>query len=307
MALLKESMQTVSDKSGINVFWHGYLSQRPDEQPAFTAYDHLPRYIANYAGLRNRMGILSETFPHELFEKRILSNYFLLVSILEYTNSHSEEMKDVIAKADRSTVELIKNQAGKIQRGVNYILAPEPEPVRMLIRETVAYTDTNGRKRQRPTGNLNWLENIKHSNHFVPAKLSTVPRTYIFPSELDVIAKKLEEHGIIVDRVLKKVMIEGEEFVIRNYSRSEREGYGWHKAVTLEGDFKLVKRTIPIGAYYVDMAQPLAWLIFYLMEPQSDDGLLFWNYFDDYLTKSGFLKGGVPYPVFKTNAVLRSF
>ncbi|MFA5815532.1 MAG: M14 family zinc carboxypeptidase [Bacteroidales bacterium] len=108
----------------------GYLSMRPNEQPTFTAYDHLPRYIANYVGLRNRMGILSETFPHELFEKRTLSNCYL------------------------------------------------------LVRETVPYTDANGRKRSRPTGNLNWIENVKHSNHFVPTKLSTVPRTYVFPAEL---------------------------------------------------------------------------------------------------------------------------
>jgi len=47
------------------------------------------------------------------------------------------------------------------------------------------------------------------------------------------------------------------------------------------------------------MAQPLAWLIFYLMEPQSDDGLVYWNYFDEYLKKAG-----VVYPVIKTNVVL---
>jgi len=200
-------------------------------------------------GLRNRMGILSETFPHELFEKRILSNYYLLVSILEYTNSHSKEVNDVITKADQATIDIIKNGAGKIKRGVNYDLATEPEPVRMLVRETVPYTDANGRKRQRPTGNLNWIENVKHSNHFVPTKLSTVPHTYVFPAELAVVAQKPEEHGIIVKKVVKKVKMEGEEFVISKFSQSEREGYGGHKTVTLEGGFRPVKKTIPVGSF----------------------------------------------------------
>lgn len=304
MELLKNAMHSVLDKSGINVFWHGYLSMKPNEQPTFTAYDHLPRYIANYVGLRNRMGILSEVFPHELFEKRILSNYYLLISVLEYTNTHSKEVNDVIAKADQATIDIIKSGAGKIQRGVTYDLAPEPDPVRMLVRETIPYTDANGRKRQRPTGNLNWLENIKHSNHFVPTKLSTVPRTYIFPAELAAVAQKLEEHGIIVKKIEKKVKIEGEEYVISKFSQSEREGYGGHKTVTLDGAFRPVKKTVPAGSFYVDMAQPLAWLIFYLMEPQSDDGLVYWNYFDEYLKKAGVEKGGVAYPVIKTNLEL---
>lgn len=301
MDLLKDAMHTVLDKSGINVFWHGYLSMRPNEQATFVAYDHLPRYIANYVGLRNRMGILSEAFPHELFEKRILSNYYLLVSVLEYTAGHATEIKDLIAKADQSTIDLIKTSAGKIQRGVSYKLAPEPDPVRMLIRETVPYTDANGRKRQRPTGNLNWLENIKHSNHFVPVKLATVPRTYIFPAELEAVAQKLKDHGITVNKIDKKIKVDGEEFLISKLTRSEREGYGGHKTVSLEGEFKPVKKTIPAGSYYVDMAQPLAWLAFYLLEPQSDDGLLYWNYFDESLQKQGTPKGGQVYPVLKSN------
>lgn len=302
MDLLKNAMHAVLDKSGINIFWHGYLSMRPNEQPTFTAYDHLPRYIANYVGLRNRMGILSEAFPHELFEKRILSNYYLLVSILEYTGSHAKEVNDLMTKTDQATVDLIKAEAGKLQKGISYDLAAEPEPVRMLVRETVPYTDANGRKRQRPTGNLTWIENVKHSNHFLPSKLSTVPRTYVFPAELAAVAQKLEDHGIIVKKTVKKVKIEGKEFVISKFKQSEREGYGGHKTVTLEGEFKTVKKTIASGSYYVDMAQPLAWLIFYLMEPQSDDGLVYWNFFDDYLNKAGVDKGGIAYPVLKTNA-----
>ncbi|MFA5815533.1 MAG: hypothetical protein WC865_07925 [Bacteroidales bacterium] len=38
------------------------------------------------------------------------------------------------------------------------------------------------------------------------------------------------------------------------------------------------------------------------MEPQSDDGLVYWNYFDEYLKKAGVEKGGVAFPVIKTSA-----
>lgn len=299
MDMLTNAMSSVFKKSGINIFWHGYLNMRPDQQPTFTAYSHLPRYIANYIGLRNRMGILSETFPHELFEKRILSNYYLMISILEYTGTHAGEIIDLIKKADQSTINQIKSGAGSLLRGVTYQLAAEQDPVKMLIRETVPYTDANGRRRQRPTGNLGYIENVKHSNHFIPLKSSRVPRYYIFPAELETIAKKLEEHGITVNQVIKKIKIEGDEFVITKFSQSEREGYGGHKTVTLDGDFRLVKKVYPAGSYYVDLAQPLAWLIFYLMEPLSDDGLVYWNYFDEFLKKAGVENDTVAFPVMK--------
>ena len=170
-------------------------------------YEHVPVPLSLYPGngLKSFIGKATETHwePHAL---RYIASWFdVLVSVLEYTGNHAKEVKDVVTKADQATVDLIKSGAGKIQRGVTYDLAAEPDPIRMLIRETVPYTDANGRRRQRPTGNLNWLENIKHSNHFVPVKLSTVPRTYIFPAELANVAQKLQEHGIIVKKTEKKV------------------------------------------------------------------------------------------------------
>jgi dipeptidyl-peptidase-4 len=47
------------------------------------------------------------------------------------------------------------------------------------------------------------------------------------------------------------------------------------------------------------MAQPLANLIFYMLEPQSDDGLLSWNFFDHILKGSNVPFSPVDYPVFK--------
>jgi hypothetical protein len=69
--------------------------------------------------------------------------------------------------------------------------------------------------------------------------------------------------------------------------------------VTVEGNFTPKSAVAEPGSYYVDMRQPLAWLIFYMLEPQSDDGLLFWNYFDDYLLLKGVEKVNVAYPVLK--------
>jgi hypothetical protein len=66
-----------------------------------------------------------------------------------------------------------------------------------------------------------------------------------------------------------------------------------------EGNFQPAAKTVQKGDFKVDMAQPLANLIFYMLEPQSDDGLLTWNFFDAYLDQNGVNTKPVEFPVFK--------
>jgi hypothetical protein len=291
--------KAVLERSGIPVFFHGYMNIKQGEQTTYSTYSHLPRYIVNYEGLRNRMAILSETFSHDSFEKRVLSNYLFLVSALEYTNSHSKQMIKVVTDADAETIKMISEQGGKLKKGVVYDISAAEKPIDLLTRETEEYKDENGRTRRRPTGKLLWIQNVKHFNHFEPKVLATVPFGYVFPAELKNVADKLSEHGVMISTLQKKIRIDAELFNITKYARAQRPSYGNHNTVSAEGNFIAKSAVAEAGSYYVDMRQPLAWLIFYMLEPQSDDGLLFWNYFDDYLIPRGVEKGNIPYPVLK--------
>ncbi len=291
----------VNDRSGIPVFWHGYLRMREGQQSTFTAYSHLPRYMVNYMGLRNRMAILSETFAHDRFEKRVLSNYLLVTSILEYTNEHGQEMLDLVMKADEETINQIKHNAGTFEKGVRYERSPVGDTIDMLIRETrpVGPATTGRRQRVEGTGKVSWISNVLHLKDFSPTISSKVPRGYVYPAELTEVTRKLKQHGIKLVELNKKMKLEGDKFHISEFKQSERESYGGHKTVKLEGEFKSGKSTFPKGSIYVDMAQPLAWLAFYLLEPQADDGLVFWNYFDEYLIENKVEKGSLAFPVLK--------
>lgn len=288
------------DRSGILTFWHGYLRTREGQQSNFTAYSHQPRYMVNYMGLRNRMAILSETFAHDRFEKRILSNYMLVISILEYTNENGREMVDIVKAADEKTVNQVKQYAGKLKKGVRFSLNPEGDTIDMMIREVNILDDGEGRRRSyEATGKVLWTHDVLHRKDFLASVTSTVPRGYIYPAELTGITEKLKQHGIRYVELDKKAKTEGDVFRISEFNQAERERYPGHKNVSLEGEFISGKKTFQKGSIYVDLAQPLAWLAFYLLEPQSDDGLVFWNYFDDYLISEGVREGPVEYPVMK--------
>jgi hypothetical protein len=67
----------------------------------------------------------------------------------------------------------------------------------------------------------------------------------------------------------------------------------------LEGVWTRSVKSFPAGSYHVDMAQPLANVAFYCLEPEVGDGLVGWNYFNGYLKSRGAPDYSVVFPVFK--------
>jgi hypothetical protein len=51
---------------------------------------------------------------------------------------------------------------------------------------------------------------------------------------------------------------------------------------TLEGVYESSDQTVPAGTYSVNMDQPLSRLVLYLLEPESEDGVVAWNFMDRY-------------------------
>ena len=64
-----------------------------------------------------------------------------------------------------------------------------------------------------------------------------------------------------------------------------RRPYQGHRMVTLQGDYHDVEREVPAGWYWVSTAQPLGALIFTMLEPEIDDSLFTWNFFDRSLNR----------------------
>ena len=58
-----------------------------------------------------------------------------------------------------------------------------------------------------------------------------------------------------------------------------------HRIAAAEVTSRAESRTIPSGTYKIETGQPLGNLLVYLLEPQSDDGLVAWNFFDDQFAK----------------------
>ena len=103
--------------------------------------------------------------------------------------------------------------------------------------------------------------------------------------------------GIIVEKLDKDIKLEVDQFIISKIEGDPRLNQG-HFNTVVTGEFVTVNKLFSSGAYFVRTGQKLGNLAAYLLEPETDDGLLRWNFFDKYLAPQ-WGDSYSPYPVYK--------
>ena len=119
-------------------------------------------------------------------------------------------------------------------------------------------------------------------------------------SNLAVRAAKLlaSHHGIDAERLGNDRALRVEEFVVSQLDKEAFERNG-HRNTMLSGVYREIDRKFKPDDFLVSMDSRLANLIFYLLEPEADDGLVYWNFFDAYLERTRPENEPLIYPVYK--------
>jgi len=271
--------------------------------PVRAGYSVEAKYIVNAIGLRNRMSVLTETPGHVGFEKRIYASYVFAACLLDYVYEHGAEVMKVCRDADRETVAQVSEKAetGELRNWVRGEYAAQDEPCDLYAyrRRREEYIPGTSVVAHILDGEPEFVRGVVDLTKPVGTKDSVVPRGYVFYGELKEVADKLETHGIDVDRLENPVRVEGLMFVVDEFREVEKGWIRMYHMTELEGGWARVVKTYPAGSYHVDMAQPLANVAFYCLEPEVGDGLAGWNYFNGYLKSRGAPGNSVVYPVFK--------
>lgn len=300
--ILPEVTKKAKDNHSVHLGPYGYFFVQQEGWPvkSISTYNHHPRYLVNQFGLRNRMAILSEAFAHERFYQRINSTYALVSEILEFTHQHGDEMMDINAQAEADAIKLVQEQGGQVQKGVRFEKAPLPDPIeKYRAYRYEAYTDAEGKTQYYRKPEIVELDGVIDHSAFKATTTATLPKGYIIPASFEPIVNLLRDHGVAVTKLDKNIRVSGEVYKATGLEKARRP-FEKHNMATISGSFESDTRRFKSGeAYLIDLAQPLANLIFYMLEPESDDGLVTWNFFDAYFEKAGIATQTVEYPVFK--------
>jgi len=297
--MLPSIVKSIDKNYGVKLGPYGGYSLRQGwPAKAIYTYNHHPRYIVNQMGLRNKVGILSEAFAHDRFYKRMNGTYGFVAEILEFTHNNGNKMAEINAKATQDAIENVKQNAGKVKKGVRFKMIPLEDTFTLRTYDYIAYNNEAGEKRYTRSGKIIEIPNVQNYSKFNAEVESTLPRGYFLPKSMKHIVDHLIKQGVKVKELKKSKRAVGEEFLMSNLNVSKRKFEG-HYMANAKGEFVAKTKKFKKGDYWIDMAQPLSNLIFYMLEPQSDDGLVTWNFFDDYFKEEGIDKKPVAYPVFK--------
>ena len=270
-----------------------------DMEKGWRTYGHHPRYVTNYVGLRNRLAILDENYSYADFRTRVLGNYNLLKAILDHCAANAADLRRRVAEADARAVArgLAPSEADTF--GLDIEARPLPGKIAILGFEMEAPSGEAAAgpyPRMRPTDRRKTYV-MPYYADFVPTRSVRLPFAYLVPSAGAEVLDNLLRHGVAVERLTEAATLEAEAFRIREIKGAERL-YQGHRTNAVKGETALETREFPAGTLLVRTAQPLGRLAAYLLEPESDDGLLVWNFFDrDIVSQWG--RGAQTYPVYK--------
>jgi hypothetical protein len=255
-----------------------------------------PRYMSNYYGIRNRLGILNENYVYADYKSRVLGCYYLIHSLAEYASVHKAEIRSMLSEADRKSSQRGDNMLATDSFAIQYDVRPLPEKVKIKTYETESFTDSNGRKNYRKTDRQKDVTVPYYIDYFA-TKSVVFPYAYILTTRDPSITGLLKNHGIKMEELKSDSKIEVQRFITTELKGATRLNQG-HYTNTIKGTYKLETVDFPAGTIVIRTAQPLGNLAAYLLEPESNDGLVVWNFLDRMLVPQ-WGSGYNPFPVYK--------
>ena len=278
-----------------NIFY-GEFIDRMNIDKGWISYASEPRYVVNYVGVRNRLAILNENYVYADYKTRVLGSNKLLWSILEYASANKEKIKNLIVLADMKTIARGLNPKEKDSFAIEYKGFPTPEKITIKAFEADTIAGVKGYWRFKKSDRKRTVT-VDYIADYFPTKSVRFPYAYLITKPDADVLENLKIHGIKIEQLNSKKTIVVEQFDFKEIKPSQRINQG-HYTNKVKGSFSLVEKEFPEGTILVKTAQPLGWLVASLLEPQADDGLIKWNFFDKYLSPQW---GGsfYPYPVYR--------
>ncbi|MEO2199356.1 MAG: M14 family metallopeptidase [bacterium] len=275
----------IKRRDGQDFYYYGNVPRGTNVEPRWQTFDHRPRFNNNYAGLRNRVGILSEAYAYASFEERVRSTLRFVEETLQFAHERADTITALVDRVDdASVVGMRMTTRAAAQRSET--------PVQILLGATEEVQNPFTRATMKRRLDVAEPTTMYEYGTFSATDEETAPAAYYIPADLTAVIDLLAAHGVDGGATDAPTTITAEQFTITASSQDERLFEG-HLQRTVDGAWEPVEQEVPAGTLVVPVDQPLGRLLFSLLEPRSDDGVVNWNLLDDQV------RVGAVYPILR--------
>jgi hypothetical protein len=230
----------------------------------------------NYGGFVNSIGILFEA-PGQDLEHGARAGYLGNLAVAEYAANHADEVMQLVSDARMETMAMGGEPRGEIAVEMEY--APEDY--------TVDYTIITGIGRNVPPGTpVDTIEVTGAQLIKKPVATKTRPRpwAYVIPRDAVDAVALLRRHKITVEVMTEADSLDVAAYTVADVSHERAYNHAAATRVTV-GEVLNVRRHFPAGTHIVPTAQLLGRLVAHMLEPETDDNVIYWNTMDAWLPR----------------------
>ena len=273
--------RAVERSDGWLFYYYGNLPFAAGAAPSWRTFDHRPRFNNNYVGLRNRVALLGEAYAYAPFDERIRASLRFVEEALAFAHDRADAIAALVERADAETV------AGA-PLATRAVPARSDDPVEILLGRTEEVPNPYTRAPMRRRLDVAEPTRMYEYGAFTAADdgREPAPAAYYVPAGLTAVVDLLAAHGVDGAPLAADTTLPVQEFVVRTSSVAGRPFQG-HRERVVTGAWTPAERLVPAGALVVPVAQPLGRLVYALLEPRSDDGVVNWNLVDDHVDAAG--------------------
>jgi hypothetical protein len=255
--------------------WDGGGAPESNGTRGWFSFDHRARYVVNYFGLRNRIAILSEAYSYDDFATRIAATRAFVLVLLQRLAARADEVHAAAAAADAR----LAAADAPVWFGHDTTFAP-PETLPVLV-SAIERVERGGELPMRHVRKGDATpETMPVHRAFRSRAQRALPAAWAVLAPTPATIERLQWHGIAFTTLAAVEQRQAARFRIDKQKRPKRP-YQGHQELVLEGAWLPATATeLPTGTLVVDARQRLGRLAAQLLEPESEDSLSSWNFFE---------------------------
>jgi dipeptidyl-peptidase-4 len=265
--LLPDVAASLRERAGIDTFPYGNFE---DDHGRWATYSSLPRFGAQYHGLRGHLSVLSEAYSKVSYERRVVATREFVAEILSWTAAHAEEVRDAYTQGRADVV--ARGQRGGDLVAIRHAIAASAHPVQVKGWEEIRDEDGGLVEWGAPRDRL-----VEHFDHFEPVAFVRRPLAYLVPAAMTDLLEVLALHGIASEPwpdVGDAVSVDVEVYRLDAVTAGENAYLG-HGTPDVSATPRTETRSLAgeDGWVIVPTSQPLGTLVVHLLEPEAEDAL----------------------------------
>ena len=269
---------TLAEKD-MKMFW--YSGPRRDQETGeyvWTTTEPWARKQHTYGGLQNMVTLLFEIPGRWTLAQQADNARTAMEGLLRFVADNAAATRQVVLDARRRAVAVPAEVVIEVEA------ANHPEPERFLVMEGGGRGGRGGGaggaqaapQEREVTGYVRTL--------YVPTETRPAAWAYAFDGRLDDLAALLRRHAITVEQLAEPATADVERYRL---TQLEWDTQPYQNHLLASADVELASEnafTLPAGTYVVRSAQAAGRLVGQILEPDTEDSILAWNFLDHSLS-----------------------